>query len=79
MSISLPELLIAMVLLPLAWVLLDWFFETLGNRRLARKLRSEIRTCHLCGKSYLEDRQVRLSTCPDCLGRNERRGHRKLG
>jgi uncharacterized paraquat-inducible protein A len=79
MTISLPELLLAIVLLPLGWIVLDWIFEVLGHRRTANKLRSEVRTCHLCGKSYREERQVKLSTCPTCLARNDRRGHRKLG
>ena len=36
------------------------------------------RTCHLCGTTYEEHSEVRLSACPHCGGLNSQGGHRRL-
>ncbi len=79
MTISLTQLLLAVVLLPFLWVIIDWMFVYLGDRRTRRRQRRVARECHLCGKHYPEGRRVKVSTCPDCAAQNVRGGHRKLG
>ena len=79
MIVSLSELLLAIVLVPPAWVVLDWLADLLGRRRERRILRRGIRHCHLCGTRYAVERRIKLSQCPECAGRNEARPHRKLG
>lgn len=79
MSVSFSELILGVVLLPFLWIAVDWFFDTLADRREARRLRRSLRNCHLCGKGYPEEKKVRISTCPECSAQNVRDGHRKLG
>lgn len=79
MIVSLSEFLLGLVLVPAAWLVLDWLGDLLGRRRERRILRQGIRHCHLCGKVYAEERRVKLSRCPECSGQNEERRHRKLG
>ncbi len=79
MIVSLLELLIGIVLLPFAWVALDWFLGALGRGRERSRRRRAFRNCHLCGWNYGEEPTVKVSTCPRCFGQNERKGHRKLG
>jgi hypothetical protein len=79
MIVTLSELLIGMVLLPFAWIVLDWFLGALGRVRERSRCRRAYRTCHLCGLNYGEEPAVKVSTCPRCSGQNERKGHRKLG
>ena len=79
MSVTLPELLLAVVLLPFLWILGDWMFGIMGERRTARRQRRVYRECHLCGRNYPEGRAVKVSSCPDCNAQNVRGGHRKLG
>jgi uncharacterized paraquat-inducible protein A len=79
MIVSLPQLLVAVVLLAFLWISIDWMFGRLAERRRARDQRRTVRECHLCGKSYQEKKRVKLSTCPECAARNVRGGHRKLG
>jgi len=79
MIVSLPQLLVAVVLLAFFWISVDWLFGRLAERRRARHRRRAVRECHLCGKCYHEEKGVRLSNCPECSARNVRGGHRKLG
>lgn len=79
MIVTLSELLVAVVVIPFAWILLDWLLETLAGRRDARQLRSAVQRCHLCGREYRAEGKGRISTCPACLARNDRKGPRKLG
>lgn len=79
MIISFSDLLVVIVLLAFAWIIVDWTFSFLADRREERRLRGAARDCHLCGKRYPEEKRVKLSTCPKCSARNVRGGHRKLG
>jgi len=79
MILSLSQLLVAIVTLPFLWILVDWLFSRLAERRTQRRRQRVARECHLCGKHYPEGRRVKISTCPDCDALNVRGGHRKLG
>jgi hypothetical protein len=79
MILSFTDLLVVIVLLAFVWVLVDWTFSFLAERRNQRRLRLSARECHLCGKRYPEKNRVKLSTCPKCSAQNIRGGHRKLG
>jgi len=79
MTVSLPELLVTLVLLSFLWVLIDSVLERFRDRRAARQSAGVVRECHLCGRSYPEQRKVKISVCPHCGAQNRRGGHRKLG
>lgn len=79
MIVSLSQLLLALVILPFLWILVDGLFSHLGERRFQRRQQRGVRECHLCGNHYPEGRKVKISTCPDCDAQNVRGGHRKLG
>lgn len=79
MSVSLSELLVAVVLLPFLWVLLDWILEGLKALGATRQLRSGIRHCHLCGVTYQVEEDSKVTTCPECAAKNNRVGPRRLG
>lgn len=79
MKVTLTELLMGIVVLPFLWIVLDWSYGVLLRGRLTRVRRRSMRSCHLCGKNYEEARRVKVSSCPECEGQNDRRGHRKLG
>lgn len=79
LTLSLSQLLVAIVVLPFLWIVVDWMFVFLGDRRVARRRGRIVRECHLCGTHYPEGRKIKVSTCPDCAAQNVRGGHRKLG
>ena len=79
MNVSLPHLLLAIVVLPFLWILLDHFLNSWSDRREIRRRQRAMRECHLCGKRYPEEKRVKVSTCPECAAQNVRGGHRKLG